>query len=179
MKLVEPCCYVKQLNNYFPEDDDVSFLYHSGDVLLQDVTDWMLRRSCQYPGLNVTLAVPCLTPDFAQLLGNKKKEKAYSAGHNTDYPLIRSLSLVTRSIDGLDDYMLASFDHIAITRNLSLQAVTMAVGENRASRHLTLTGGLVQTVTPGIHLMVLTKTLDKYNLIQPMLDSHLRLHKIK
>lgn len=178
MKLLEPCCYIKKLNEWVSQDGDVSFFYHSGDVLLQDVFSWLLRRACQYPGVNVTVALPTITPDFAQVLKSKREENAYSAGHNIDFPLIRSLSLITRSINGLDEY-LSAFDNIAITKNLNIGLVSLSCGDVRPSRHFVLTGGLVQTITPGLHLMTLTKSLEKYNLIQPMLDSHLRLHKIK
>lgn len=176
-KIIEPCCYIKQLNNLIGEDGDVSFLYHNGDVLLQDVFVWMARRCCRYPGLRVTIAMPSISINFLSSIRSIAKDMAWCNSYNVDYPIFRSISVITRNTKSLEGYE-DMFDVIAVTKNLSLQAITMSAGQGSGCRPLTLTGGMVQDYSPGLHLMVMTKTEEKYNLIQPILDSHLRLHKI-
>lgn len=176
MKVLEPCCYVKLLNQWIGEDGDVSLLYHNGDVFLQQLLQWMLRYAVRYPGLRVTLALPSVTPDLLDTIRAVRYSTAYDSSRNSNYGIISNLSLITRSVDVIADY-LDMFDTVAITRNLSMQAVTITNGTEHDGCHLTLTGGLVQAVSPGLHLIVITKTRDKYNLVQPLLDSHLRLHR--
>jgi len=178
MKIIEPCCYIKQLNQWIGEDGDTSFLYHNGDVLLSNLFYWMLRRCSLYPGLDVTLALPSVTENFLHSLRDWRKETVWSSRKQEDFPLIRSLSVITRDANALADYT-DVFDNIAVTKNLALQAVTMRVPDPIYTRCMTLTGGIVQAISPGPHLIVITKTPEKYNLIQPLLDSHIRLHRIK
>lgn len=179
MNIVEPCCFTKQLNAIMREmHSGSSVFYTNGDVHLQEILRWAIPMTNMGGGVDLSLALTSVSTLLLDAISVLFHQTYYNRDEGRDAPLINSIRLVTRDYSIIPDEYLPMFTNIAETRNLCFQAVTIANARQDKGRFFTLSGNMTQITSPGPHMMLISNTQDVYLQIHPMIETHIRTHKV-
>lgn len=188
MNILEPCCYTKQFNSLLAEDpSDVVSVYHSGDIFAAHILERI--QMLAQPSGSLYISLPSLskyTLEFLQKVARRKyydeKEKLNKAKFANIYILTTEQHPELEHIKLQPDQHLTAATSPSVDMNVIAAAIDGELPSDanyqfNVKESLIVTGSIVQSRTPGMHLLDIRRGIMQRDTIIPYLRSCIKVHK--
>lgn len=172
--MIEPCCYQKQLRDFFQRMSGSSIMATNSDFILSDFLSWVLWRC---PMSVLTIACKNVSDETMECISSLLNRKYYDVVSKSNVPLLNKVNIIT---NGGDTPLLSSCiaKHSRISHcieNHGMDVMTLSDG----IKHYVFHGEFPQTrstfaVTRTINV---TDNKEVYDEITRLLESKMRVRK--
>lgn len=187
MNVLEPCCYTKQFNRFLYDTDlDVIPVYHSGDIFSAHILD---RVGMLAPlGSTLWVVMPTVNAYTVKYIKQVAAMKAFDKTAKAQRPKFAAVNILTSEMNA-DLESVAPMEgqtvSMAVSQHVGISLIGSTTEDSpedarsnfRVNECLIVTGSIIQTQQPGLHLVEIHRGRGQKELLVPFLRSHMKVHR--